>query len=261
MNLDPTPAAEPFMPPIEHEEKPVVQPKPKAPRGAPKWESETRDRVRAQVKRLVKPLTDLVARDANEGDTRLVVTDLLTLGLGFDKYSDLTTEYLVKGEFADYGLRVDQQLVAFLETKRVTTKLSTKHLRQVEMYALNEGVEWIILTNGARWQVYHVGVAPGAPVLVELALEVDLTGSESINQKADGLFFITKEAFKRHLIDEVWREKVARSPRSLASVILSDPVTDAVRKELRRRTGHQVDPAAVAKLIRESVIRPDCLVD
>jgi hypothetical protein len=247
------PMAEPFMPPVEHETTPVVEPKPKAPRGAPKWEVETRDRVRSQVKRLLKPISDLVSRDANEGDTRLVVTDILTDGLGFDKYQDLTTEYLVKGEFAD------QQLVAFLETKRATTKLSTKHLRQVEMYALNEGVEWVILTNGARWQLYHIGVAPGMPVLVELALDVDLLSEESANQKADGLFFLTKEAFKRHLIDEVWKEKVARSPRSLAAVVLSDPVIDAVRKELRRRTGQQVDASAVVALLRGSVIRSECL--
>jgi hypothetical protein len=38
----------------------------------------------------------------------------------------------------------------------VATKLSTRHLRQVEMYAVNEGVEWIILTNGSVWQVYHI---------------------------------------------------------------------------------------------------------
>jgi hypothetical protein len=259
VNMEPNAASEPFMPPVEHEDKAVMEPKPRAPKGAPKWEAETRDRIRSQMKRMMKPISDLVARDANEGDTRLVVTDILTEGLGFDKYADLTTEYLVKGEFADYGLRVDQQLVAFLETKRATTKLSTKHLRQVEMYALNEGVEWVILTNGARWQVYHVGVAPGMPVLVELALDIDLMSQETVNQKADGLFFVTKEAFKRHLIDEVWKEKVARSPRSLAAVILSDPVIDSVRKELRRRTGHQVDPGAVAKLIRESVIREDCL--
>ena len=60
-------------------------------------------------------------------------------GLGFDKYADLTTEYQVKGEFADFGLRIDRELVAFIEVKRVATKLSTRHLRQVEMYAVNEG--------------------------------------------------------------------------------------------------------------------------
>jgi hypothetical protein len=131
-------------------------------RSAPKWEIEARDRLRVAIRRFSKPLADLVARDANEGDTRLLVTDFLCDGLGFDKYADLTTEYQVKGEFADYGLRIDRDLVAFLEVKRVATKLSTRHLRQVEMYAVNEGVEWVILTNGSVWQVYpHHRWAPG----------------------------------------------------------------------------------------------------
>jgi hypothetical protein len=112
--------------------------KPKA-RSAPKWETEARDRLKAAIRRYSKPLADLVARDANEGDTRLLVTDFLCDGLGFDKYADLTTEYQVKGEFADYGVRIDRELVAFIEVKRVATKLSTRHLRQVEMYAVDEG--------------------------------------------------------------------------------------------------------------------------
>jgi hypothetical protein len=52
---------------------------------------------------------------------------------------------------------------------------------------------------------------------------------------------------------------VATSPRSLASVVLSDSVVDAVRKELRRRTGQQLDGSAVVKLLRTSVIRSECL--
>jgi hypothetical protein len=54
------------------------------------------------------------------------VTDPPCDGLGFDKYADLTTEYQVKGEFSDYGLRIDRELVAFIEVKRVATKLSTR---------------------------------------------------------------------------------------------------------------------------------------
>jgi hypothetical protein len=47
----------------------AVPPVKKAPpRQVPKWESETRDRVRAAVRRFAKPLADLIARDANEGD-------------------------------------------------------------------------------------------------------------------------------------------------------------------------------------------------
>ena len=55
--------------------------KPKA-RAAPKWETEARERLKAAIRRYSKPLADLVARDANEGDTRLPVTDFLCDGLG-----------------------------------------------------------------------------------------------------------------------------------------------------------------------------------
>src|SRR3990170_7304865 len=107
-------------------------------RALPKWEAGAQNRLRNAIRKYAKPLADLVARDANEGDTRLLVTDFLCDTLGYNKYEDLTTEYQVKGEFADYGVRIEKQLVAFIEVKRVNTKLAAKHLRQAEMYAVNE---------------------------------------------------------------------------------------------------------------------------
>jgi hypothetical protein len=121
-------------------------------RSVPKWEFSARERVRTAVSELHKPLTNLVARDANEADTRLLVTEFLCAGLGFDRYEDLTGEYLVRNEFADYGIRIDKELIAFVEIKRCTQKLGVRQLRQVQMYAVNEGVEWMILTNGQVWQ-------------------------------------------------------------------------------------------------------------
>ncbi len=224
---------------------------------APKWELEARDRVKAAIRRYNKHLADLADRDANEGDTRLLVTDFLCDALGFDKYADLTTEYQVKGEFADYGVRIDKELIAFIEVKRVATKLAPKHLRQVEMYAVNEGVEWVILTNGAVWQVYHL--TGGLPVVIDLALAVDLLGDQPGSHKANQLFYLTRESLKRRQIDELWRTKRATSPRSLAEVLVSESVTDAIRKELRRQTGHNADGKELVRLLRETVVRPECL--
>jgi predicted type IV restriction endonuclease len=237
--------------------KPSVAKAVAATKTTPRWETEARERVRTSVRKLAKPLAELVARDANEGDTRLLVTDFLCEALGYDKYGELTTEYQVKGEFADYGIRIDKQLVAFIEVKRATTKLGTKHLRQVEMYAVNEGVEWMILTNGPDWQVYHL--SPGMPVEIDLALDIDMLGPESPAQKVDRLFFLTREAMKRRLIDELWRARRATSPRSLAQVISSDVVLEAIRKELRRQTGHNIEASELMKLIRSTVIRPEVL--
>ncbi len=234
--------------------------KPESPtpvKAAPKWEAVAQERLRAALRKYSKPLAELVARDANEGDTRLLVTDFLCDALGFDKYTDLTTEYQVKGDFADYGVRLDKELIAFIEVKRAATKLSEKHLRQVEMYAVNEGVEWMILTNGQHWQVYHL--APGMPVEIDLTLDVNLLGEGTPSQKVSKLFYLTRESLKRRQIDELWKAARATSPKSLAQVMLSEPVVEAVRKEIRRRTGHNPDVAAIVQALKTTVLRPDCL--
>jgi hypothetical protein len=241
----------------ELEQAAVEEKATRAPRLAPKWEADAQTRLRTAIRKFSKPLTDLVARDANEGDTRLLVTDFLCEALGFDKYEHLTTEYAVKGEFADYGIRIDKQLVAFIEVKRTTTKLTERHLRQVEMYAVNEGVEWMILTNGANWQAYHL--SPGMPVLIDLALDVDLLGDVTLPAKSAQLFYLTLESLKRRQIDELWKAKRATSPRSLAGVLTSAPVMEVLRRELRRATGHTIDVKELERLVRETVLRPECL--
>ncbi|MCL5943183.1 MAG: type I restriction enzyme HsdR N-terminal domain-containing protein [Actinobacteria bacterium] len=235
----------------------ATETKPRAPRSGPKWENAAKERVKAGIRRFSKPLAELVARDANEGDTRLLVTDFLCEVLGYDKYTDLTTEYRVRGEFADFGLRVEKQLVAFVEVKRVTTKLGTKHLRQVQNYALNEGVEWVVLTNGAQWQVYHITAA--VPVLTEIAFEVDILADGGPSDKAAKLFYLTQESLKRRQIDELWRARRATSPDSLANVLRSEKVVDAIRRELWRQTGHRATAEAIVDLLEQTVLRPECL--
>lgn len=223
----------------------------------PKWEAKTKDALKSAIRRFSKPLSDMAERDANEGDTRLLVTDFLCEGLGFDKFDDLTTEYQVRGEFADYGIRIEQDLVAFVEVKRIKTKLGAKHLRQVQAYALNEGVEWVLLTNGTRWQAYHVTAK--MPVEVDLALDVDLLGDGSPSKKADELFYLSRESLKRRQIDELWQVKRATSPESLADAVCSEAVVTAIRKELRRRTDHRVEEEEILRLLRETVLRVECL--
>lgn len=225
----------------------------------PQWEDKVRERLKSAIRKISKPLSEMSARGANEADTRLLVTDFICDGLGYDKYQDLDTEYRVKGEFADYGLRIENDLVAFVEVKRINTKLAPKHLRQVEMYAVNEGVEWTILTDGAHWQAYHL--TGGLPIQVDLTLDTNLLGDSTVNQKVDELIYLTRESLKRNQIYEVWKAKVATSPKSLAEALLSDSVTDEIRKELRRNTGHRIDQSEIICLLQDTVIRKECLED
>ncbi len=223
---------------------------------APKWQADARERLKAGIRKFAKPLADFVARDVNEADTRFLVTDFLCEVLGYDKYSDLTAEFAIKGDFADFGLRIDKQLVALIEVKRVTTKLSAKHLRQVEDYGVREGVDWLILTNGAQWQVYHLGAT--VPIVVDLVIEVDLLGPDQPAKKADGLYPITREGIKHGVIEEAWKAKRATSPKAIAKVLTSPAVVTAVRKELRRETDYSATDEEVLGLVR-ATIKGECL--
>lgn len=222
----------------------------------PRWENDAKDAIKAGLRRFQRPLTDLVARDANEGDTRLLVTDFLCDALGYDKYDDLTTEFAVRGEFADYGVRIDKQLVAFIEVKRAAQKLNARHLRQVETYAVKEGLEWVILTNGQVWQAYHISSGAGQQVVTTLALEVDLLGDTPTARKVADLFHLHRSALKRATIDDLWKKRAATSPGALAEVLTSASVLDAIRKEIRRSSGFNPEIADLRATIADDVIRP-----
>lgn len=222
----------------------------------PKWEQEARDQIKTVHRKFGKPLQDLVERDANEGDTRILVTDILTYIFGYDKFEDLTTEYAVRGEFADYGVRIDKQLVAFIEVKRAAQQLNQRHLRQVETYAVKEGVEWVVLTNGQVWQVYHVTNGTGTPVVTTLALEIDLLSETPTREKNESLFYLHKDSFKRGLISELWNKQSATSPEALTQVILSERVLDTIRKEIKRNSGYNIDVEALGQLIKSQVVKP-----
>lgn len=235
-------------------------PKPKRTRSAaknakPKWEQNALASVRTALQSFRKPLHDLLKRDANEGDTRLLITDFLCDALGYDKFNDLTTEFMVvRGEFADYGLRIDKQLVAFVEVKRVAQKLKQQHLRQVETYAVKGGVEWCFLTNGQVWQAYHVSVAQGEKAVTTLVFEVDLFDDASVEENAALLFHLHHDALKRSTIAAVWQQQAAIDPRVLVQLLLSEPVIDALRKEVRRGSGYNPAPEDLVSALRGAVI-------
>lgn len=224
--------------------------KPSAVKALPKWEQTARDRVKTFLPKSIKPIQGLMERDAVEADTRMLVTDFLCDVLGYDKYEDLTAEYQVKGDFADFGIRVDKQLKAFVEIKRVKQDLNKTHLRQVESYALREGVVWAILTNVRVWELYRVEPVVGEQSELTLMFSVDLLDDAvSIKKKSELLYLISREAIQKKVIDEYWKNQLATSPKVVKKALLSNEVVEAVKREIYRTQKQRVDSKDVKTVI------------
>ncbi|WP_184585316.1 hypothetical protein [Lipingzhangella halophila] len=208
------------------------------------WERQTCERLAAAMDRFSGPLAELTARDANQGDTRLWVLDFLTYGFNFSKHSELTTEYRTGGASIDYAIRRHGRLFAPVEVRACGQTLDVRNLQQARRLAAREGAEWIFLTNARIWQAYHLrdmgADAPRRPVRV---IDVDLANAHGEEEDAfpaalDALFYLTQEAIEHGRLQRLadWRRNCEPAP--LADALRSDAVQQALRWELRSRTGH-----------------------
>lgn len=115
----------------------------------------------------------------------------------------------------------------------------------------------MLLTNGQVWQAYHVTAGNGQQVATDLVLEVDLLGEEQPAKKVERLFHMHRAALKRATIDEYWKQQAATAPASLAQVLRTPAVLDAIRKEIRRQSGYNPETSVIEVSLAKDVIRQE----
>jgi hypothetical protein len=88
------------------------------------------ERAKGSFRKYQKLLESARARDVNESDTTVIISDFLAEVLGWDKYSEVTTEFCIRSTFCDLALKVDGRPAFLIEVKSVGTDLKDNHLRQ-----------------------------------------------------------------------------------------------------------------------------------
>lgn len=191
------------------------------------------DRIAVGLKRFKPVLEAAKDRDVNESDTSMIVTDMLAEVFGFDKYAEVTREYAIRGTYCDLATKIDGQLQTLIEVKAVGIDLRENHIKQAVDYAANQGVEWVILTNGQNWKVFSVSFSK--PISADLVLDLDiLSMSPSDGDAIEDLFLLSKEGVQRSGLDAYNDQLRVRNKFNLAALILSDSVLHNIRRELKR---------------------------
>lgn len=218
-----------------------------------------RERVSTGLRRMVPVINQQRARDVSEADTVTLVKDVLNEVFGYDKYAELTSEHSIRGTYCDLAVRLADKLVQLIEVKAVGTDLDDRHVRQAVDYASNQGIEWVILTNGAVWRLYQVIFAK--PIDKRLLCELDITSTDPRKEDCvECLYLFTKEGFTKGAHIELRDRQDATSRYLLAALLLhNDSVINAIRRELRRIVDVLVDDDEIAKVLREEVVKRDSL--
>lgn len=216
------------------------------------------DRFAKTVKGYQSILQQQKARDVSEADTVTIVKDILSDVFGYDKYADLTSEHAIRGTYCDLAVKLDGKLSMLIEVKAIGTDLKENHVKQAIDYAANQGCDWVALTNGISWHMYHVIFKK--PIDKQLIASFDFI---EVNPKKSAdvecLYLVTREGFSKSALSEYRDRKEATSRYMLAAVVMSDPVVGAVRRELRRVSDMLVDADDITKMLREEVLKRDAI--
>jgi hypothetical protein len=220
--------------------------------------SRVADRLSSGLKRFQPVISAAKARDVNESDTSMIVTDMLADVFGYDKYNEITRELAIRGTYCDLATRIDGKFQMLIEVKAVGSELKDNHMKQAVDYAANQGIEWVTLTNGHWWRVFRVLF--GKPIDTEVVLNLDmLTVSPKNAADLDCLFLLTRESMLKSGLYAYHDHLQATNKYYLGAVLLSDPVVDMIRRELRRLSDVRLEGDALRELLKSDVVKRDVI--
>jgi hypothetical protein len=221
--------------------------------------TKTQDRIITSLKKFNPILTSAKMRDVNESDTVVIITDMLSELFGYDKYSEITTEHVIKKTYCDLAIKIGDKVKLLIEVKAIGLDLKDDHIKQAVDYGANSGVEWVVLTNGINWHVYKISFSK--PIDKELVYEFNLT---TINVKSENqiepIYYLCREAIGKSLLDEYHSQKQALSKYYIGQMILSETILDVIKRELKRLTpGVRIENDEIEGVLRSDIIKRDVL--
>ena len=226
--------------------------------------AKVKTRLTEGLKRFKPIVIKAMDKDVNESDTVAIILDILSELFGYDKYTEITSEFAIKRTFCDLAVKVNGQPKMLIEAKAAGLNLKEQHIKQAVDYGSNSGIEWVILTNSVHWMVYRIIF--GKPVSADLVYDFNFA---EINPKKDSdlelLYILTKEAMSKSgkdALDEYHSHKQVLNKFVVSQVILSEPVLDSIRKAIKK-----IAPEAkstndeIKKIIVDEIIKRDVLDD
>jgi len=201
-------------------------------------------------------IVSIQRKDSNEAETRRRVERIFERIMGYDPLTHLSRERAVHGagdtEHVDFAVQLedgdDAPPVIMVELKRVGVDLAPKHLKQASRYAVDAGCEWVLLTNGRQWRLYHVEF--GQPPKTKLVEQWNLL-KDDFEVLAEKFSLISYRKVKRGILETLWDRTKVLAPQSLLRAILSGDSIRALRRVLKRETGVNVSADHIVTGLRK----------
>ena len=213
------------------------------------------ERITTQLRRYQPILVAAKTRDINESDTAAIIYDMLADILGYKKFSEITTEFVIRNTYVDLAVKVDDEVRFLIEAKPINSHLKESYVKQAIDYGANHGIEWVIFTNAAVWRFYKIHFQKR--IDKSLIYEVDLTTVSPRDSNTIECFgTLAREESTQQSMTTFFQQQQAIGRFSLAAALLSDSMLRALRRELKQVAPKiKVDEGQLKSILENEVLK------
>jgi hypothetical protein len=169
----------------------------------------------------------------DEPGTRLVMSAFLTDVLGYAPHDEIKTEFMIKGTYADFVIQLNGKRHFIIEVKPFSLSLIDAHLRPAIDFGANEGIDWVMLTNGRIISLYKILYQK--PTELRELFTIDLADKAALKNSVELIHCVTREGIVGTGLDALWNKHRALDPVNVAGMLYGAPVLNFLKKALRAK--------------------------
>ena len=216
-----------------------------------------------ELKTYLPLVSALVSRgkSTSEEDARILLNDILHSVLGYDKYSELKTEKRDRNGRIDYAVKLTDgplknkpdKFDFVIEAKACHVELNQIVVDQTMSYCLTMGLEFFVLTNAQKWQLYQIHKQGKSPVTSKI-LELHLNSAQNIEELVEDFYLFSRESYILGNWKEIANVTQATRTEDVAAVLLSDKVIRAIARELSQEHDVKVGDETVREIVEREIL-------
>ncbi len=216
-----------------------------------------------EFKTFLPLVSALVAKgkSSSEEDARILLNDILHQVLGYNKYNELKTEMRDRNGRIDYAVKLTDgpnktkpdKYDFVIEAKAVNVELNQSVIDQTLSYCLTMGLDYFMLTNAYRWQLYKITKQGKTPIAVKIH-EVVLSMTADVSELAEEFYLFSRASYLNSDWKEVAEVVQATKTEDVVAVLLSDKVVKLVARELSAEHEVRVGEETVRDIIEKKVL-------
>lgn len=161
-----------------------------------------------------------------------MINSFLSEVLGYAELEEIKTEFRIRATYADYVIQIAKKQRMVIEVKAMQLDLSDNHIRQAVHYGADEGIDWVLLTNGREFAFYRVIFSK--PIDYKKVFYFDISDLNQFKKSIDSFEYLTRKCLVEGDLEKFWKMSQAVVPHNLCKYLYQPDVVKFIKKSLKK---------------------------